>query len=137
MVTIEVQLPEAVAARLADAAATAGAPVDRFSAALLAMLLEQGVFTPDGHPQGATGPRAGAGGAETPDEATVAALALAFLRDDSEGAAVILRDTSLPLLIACAMGWWNGIGVEEHGVEGWEARLAAFLAEAAARRAAG
>ncbi|MEU1679281.1 hypothetical protein ABZ422_09365 [Micromonospora zamorensis] len=41
MVTIEVQLPEATAARLAAAADAAGAPTGRFSAALLALLLEQ------------------------------------------------------------------------------------------------
>jgi hypothetical protein len=66
-----------------------------------------------------------------PDERTVAALALAFHRGDMEAVRVILSDTSLPLLIAGAFGWWNGIGVREYGVEGWEQRLSAFLAEAA------
>ncbi|MFI7508641.1 hypothetical protein ACIBSS_17600 [Micromonospora aurantiaca] len=137
MVTIEVQLPEAVAARLADAAASAGAPVDRFSAALLAMLLEQGVFTPDGPPQAATGVPAGADGPDAPEGVTLASLALALLRDDREGAAVILRGVSLPLLLADAVAMINRIGIDSLGVEGWDARLQAALTDAAARRAEG
>ncbi|WFE44152.1 hypothetical protein [Verrucosispora sp. WMMD1129] len=74
---------------------------------------------------------------DEPDEATVASLALCFLRGDQEGAAVILANTDPHLLIACAMAWWNGVGITEYGTDGWEARLAAFLTDAAARRAGG
>lgn len=159
-----VSLPDGDAARLDAAAAAAGVPADRFAAALLAQALEGGWSGAQTRPQAATGatPQAGGaqaqpvgggqvecpdcgseinllpGGQEVPDEATVAALALAFLRGDQEGARVILSAVSLPLLIACAMAWWNGLGITEHGsADEWGRRLEAFLINAAARRANG
>jgi hypothetical protein len=72
-------------------------------------------------------------GREVPDERTVASLALAFHRGDMEGAATILSNTSLPLLIAASFAWWNAVGIREHGPEEWDRRLVAFLQEAASQ----
>ncbi|NES30063.1 hypothetical protein GCE86_06695 [Micromonospora terminaliae] len=74
----------------------------------------------------------GAGG-QVPDEATVVSLLLAFLRGDMEGAQVIMADTSLPLLLAAALGWFNALGIKEFGADAWADQLQRFLADAARR----
>ncbi|MFG2167421.1 hypothetical protein [Micromonospora chersina] len=72
-------------------------------------------------------------GGQVPDDTTLLSLLLAFLRGDMEGAAVIMEGQSLPLLLSDALAMINRIGVDDLGAEGWEARLAATLADAARR----
>jgi hypothetical protein len=123
-IVVEVRLPLDAAQALDEVAVGAEMPLEAVAAAFVLAGIryaESAGEVPQDPP-------------EAPDEGTVAALALAFLRADMVGAEAILRDTNLPMLCACAMAWWNGVAVAEYGDEGWERRLQAFLIESASRR---
>ncbi|MEU0150899.1 hypothetical protein [Micromonospora fulviviridis] len=158
MRTVKVQVPDATAAALDAAAAGAGVPTAVFAGSVLAKAVEEGALAGGSAPQPgspAVGvPEVGLGGdggpqvvaraplmpmpdTGDPDTATVVSLALAFLRGDMVGAKVILESVPLPALLACALSWFNAEGIREHGVDGWDARLVAFLGEAARLRADG